>query len=270
MSLNIRGPVKADINGCENVLRSLPDWFGIEKALIQYLKDIENMPTFHASVNDKILGESHPDKRFYGETRKFYLSQDFFPLMEIADFWGKGLPTLFMAKHLCKGQNQENEMITIRAEKPDDQPGIQEVDASATATLRRTYRPSQKAIANKARIRKQTQRLVAVINDRVVGSVEYHITDQSLGIMGLGVHQDFRLLGVARSLFCALEAIASKEGVARIQLYTVKETGNVDIFKRLGFMVASEQEDEFSESDGFSKLTGVEMVMQLPFQGDCQ
>ena len=161
-------------------------------------------------------------------------------------------------------------MIAIRHEKPDDQPGIQEVDASATATLRRTYRPSQKAIVSKERIRKQTQRLVAVINDRIVGTVEYHITDQSLGIMGLGVHQDFRMLGVARSLFCALEAIAAKEEAARLHLYTVKETGNVDVFKRLGFMVASEQEDEFSESDGFSKLTGVEMVMQLPRQGSCR
>ncbi len=47
-------------------------------------------------------------------------------------------------------------MITIRPEKPDDQSGIQEVDASATATLRRTYRPSQKAIANKTRISKLT------------------------------------------------------------------------------------------------------------------
>nr|NJM04526.1 GNAT family N-acetyltransferase [Desulfobacula sp.] len=116
----------------EEGLGSLPDWFGIEKALVQYLRDIENMPTFHASVNDKILGflsinrhttasaeihvmavlpdkhgqgigsalikaaekhlkqdgvkvievktlgESHPDKRFYGETRKFYLNQNFF------------------------------------------------------------------------------------------------------------------------------------------------------------------------------------------------
>ncbi len=161
-------------------------------------------------------------------------------------------------------------MITIRPEKPDDRPGIQEVDASATAILRRTYRPSQKAIANKARIGNQTQRLVAVISGRIVGTVEYRITNQSLGIMGLGVHQDFRRLGVARSLICALEAIAAKKEAARIHLYTVKETGNVDIFKRLGFMVTLEQEDEFSESDEFTKLTGVEMAMQVPWQGNCR
>jgi len=119
---------------------------------------------------------------------------------------------------------------------------------------------------NKARIKKQTQRLVALINDLIVGIVEYLTAIPCVGVMGLGVHQDFRRLGVARSLFCALEAIAVRKGATRLQLYTVKETGNVDVFKRLGFKVISEQEDEFSESDKFEKLTGVEMVLQLPRQ----
>ncbi len=53
---SISDPVKADVQSCEAVLRALPDWFGIEEAIVQYVKDIEEMPTIHATVNGKIVG----------------------------------------------------------------------------------------------------------------------------------------------------------------------------------------------------------------------
>jgi len=34
----------------------LPQWFGIEAANIQYLKDIEELPTFLAAVDGRVLG----------------------------------------------------------------------------------------------------------------------------------------------------------------------------------------------------------------------
>ena len=151
--VNILGPAIADLKSCEKLLRALPDYFGVEKAIIQYLKDIENLPVFTASQKNKTigflaidrppktaaeihlmgvlpeahhqgigselintatqhlksegvlllkvktLGKSHPDKN-YAKTRKFYASQGFSPVKEIQDFWGKGLPVLFMEKKL--------------------------------------------------------------------------------------------------------------------------------------------------------------------------
>jgi len=41
---------------CELILRSLPQWFGIESALAQYAKDIETMPTFLAKVQETVVG----------------------------------------------------------------------------------------------------------------------------------------------------------------------------------------------------------------------
>lgn len=41
---------------CEPILRSLPDWFGIEDALQQYLRDIEILPTFLALGENRALG----------------------------------------------------------------------------------------------------------------------------------------------------------------------------------------------------------------------
>jgi chloramphenicol 3-O-phosphotransferase/GNAT superfamily N-acetyltransferase len=41
---------------CEPILRALPAWFGIERAVQQYIHDIEIMPTFLTNVNGQALG----------------------------------------------------------------------------------------------------------------------------------------------------------------------------------------------------------------------
>lgn len=155
-------------------------------------------------------------------------------------------------------------MITVRPERVEDQTEIQNVRASATATLRQIYRPNQRAIENKTRISTRLQKLVAIIDGRVVGTVQYYLESQSVWLIGIGVHTEYRQKGVARSLICHLEKIGLREKATQLKLHTVKETGNVDIFRRLGFTVVAEREDDFFESDRFDKLTDVEMIIQLP------
>ena len=41
---------------CDLILRDLPQWFGIEKALIQYLEEIEKLPTLLASIESRYVG----------------------------------------------------------------------------------------------------------------------------------------------------------------------------------------------------------------------
>jgi ribosomal protein S18 acetylase RimI-like enzyme len=41
---------------CDELLRSLPLWFGIESAIRQYVSDVETMPTFVADVGDRAIG----------------------------------------------------------------------------------------------------------------------------------------------------------------------------------------------------------------------
>lgn len=41
---------------CEPILRSLPEWFGIEQATRQYIKDINGLPTFVALVDGQTVG----------------------------------------------------------------------------------------------------------------------------------------------------------------------------------------------------------------------
>ena len=52
----IDGPHVAVSDRCEPILRELPDWFGIEEATAQYVRDIETLPTFLASIGDLDIG----------------------------------------------------------------------------------------------------------------------------------------------------------------------------------------------------------------------
>jgi len=55
-AMQIIGP-KLDARAqCEEVLRSLPMWFGIEEALVMYADDTLRLPTFAALDGERILG----------------------------------------------------------------------------------------------------------------------------------------------------------------------------------------------------------------------
>lgn len=41
---------------CEKVLRSLPDWFGIESAIIDYIKDVRAMETWSVTIGSEEVG----------------------------------------------------------------------------------------------------------------------------------------------------------------------------------------------------------------------
>ncbi|MEL6460344.1 MAG: GNAT family N-acetyltransferase [Cyanobacteria bacterium J06636_27] len=56
MNLIIEEPMVGKGKVCEKIIRSLPEWFGIETAIIQYVKDIEQLPTFIAMEDNQTIG----------------------------------------------------------------------------------------------------------------------------------------------------------------------------------------------------------------------
>ena len=41
---------------CERILRALPDWFGIEQAIIDYAREAETMPMCGVVHGDEVVG----------------------------------------------------------------------------------------------------------------------------------------------------------------------------------------------------------------------
>jgi GNAT superfamily N-acetyltransferase len=56
MEVNIDKLIPSDAAAGEEILGSLPKWFGIETSIQSYRRDIENMPTDVARYNDEIVG----------------------------------------------------------------------------------------------------------------------------------------------------------------------------------------------------------------------
>jgi GNAT superfamily N-acetyltransferase len=54
--MNIVGPDVRRAPEIEAILRSLPGWFGIEKALLMYVADSSARPTFAAEIDGELIG----------------------------------------------------------------------------------------------------------------------------------------------------------------------------------------------------------------------
>jgi GNAT superfamily N-acetyltransferase len=147
--------------------------------------------------------------------------------------------------------------MTVRESQPGDEAAIERVVGSGVATLRRTYRPVPAAIERKAA--RSLARLVAIDEDSVVGTVEYAIDGERLHAIGLHVLESHRRRGVARRLVDALADIATGAGATRLSLYTIRETGNVEVFERLGFAVIAESAADDVIGEAHTRLTDVYM-----------
>ena len=56
MDITLQGPLLGQSSVCAPILRALPEWFGIEEATRQYIRDVETMPTFLATFEDRVVG----------------------------------------------------------------------------------------------------------------------------------------------------------------------------------------------------------------------
>ena len=56
MSITVKEILPRKAATCEEILRSLPEWFGIEEAIVRYRQDIERLPTYVAQHDDRVIG----------------------------------------------------------------------------------------------------------------------------------------------------------------------------------------------------------------------
>lgn len=62
--LQIIGPKKEKGSDIESILRKLPDWFGIEKAILEYNDTANSLPTWFSTDGSKLIGFISIKKHF--------------------------------------------------------------------------------------------------------------------------------------------------------------------------------------------------------------
>ncbi len=145
----------------------------------------------------------------------------------------------------------------VREAIDSDAQELKRVSESAIATLRETYRPMAEAIVHRQSFAAALTQLVAVVDGRVRGSVEYRVEADRVHFLSLFVHGDCRRQGVGTRLIAALEGVGRRLGLRCLSAFTVTQTGNPEIFQRMGFEIVSEEPAILYESDRFESLTEV-------------
>jgi GNAT superfamily N-acetyltransferase len=146
-----------------------------------------------------------------------------------------------------------------------DMPGAYAVMSSATSQLRRIYRPSFAAIA-RAMSTPGVRWLIALCDGQSVGALRYVAKSDALHF-GMGVLPGFQRKGVGRALIEWLAREASAQGLPKLSLFTIKETGNVVIFEHLGFRVIRVEPAVDLESTMGLPLSDV--YMERTLSADC-
>lgn len=145
--------------------------------------------------------------------------------------------------------------ITVRTELEGDSDQLLTVISLATEDLRRIYRPTVAASIPSA----PTARFVAEIAGKIVGTLKFSEDSDRLHITGLMVHPSYRHLGVARALVDAVAEAARASAITKLSLYTIRQTGNIDVFRKLGFVVIREDQADWAESIDSQSLTEIYM-----------
>lgn len=101
---------------------------------------------------------------------------------------------------------------------------------------------------------------MALVDDEIVGAVTIYRDAAALVVSQLAVDPKYRRQGVARQLLRSANDAGEKSGAIELRLNTIQETGNVDIFERLGFTVCATATATWCSSDRFPTLTDVTMT----------
>jgi ribosomal protein S18 acetylase RimI-like enzyme len=133
-------------------------------------------------------------------------------------------------------------MIAIRDYFQTDAEQVGQIVQTATRELRAIYVPKP---VDKAELREQSipaKRIVAVdIDSTVVGVAEFFVRSSEVYAQGIAVAATHRQRGIATALLDHIVELAIGLAIPKVQVSTIKETGNVEIFKRMGFAVIEER-----------------------------
>ena len=111
----VRGPLLGQASACEPILRSLPEWFGIESAIVEYAHAVDRLPTFVAEVDGEPAAflTLRPTSEFAAEIHVMAVRRH-------AQRRGLGRALLSAAEAHLRGQGTEFLQVKTLAESDPD------------------------------------------------------------------------------------------------------------------------------------------------------
>ncbi|WP_111657206.1 GNAT family N-acetyltransferase [Isoalcanivorax indicus] len=156
-----------------------------------------------------------------------------------------------------------DKMIQVRLARTADRGALGALRDEVTSALRRIYLPVTGGAAHR-RIMPRFDVLVAWMGGELAGTLEYTLAHETLYLQGLGVANRFRGQGVARALIEHVADIGQHYPLSHMELCTIRETGNVAVFERMGFSVCDERPSTQFVGAAGQPVSEVIMQRRLP------
>ena len=144
-----------------------------------------------------------------------------------------------------------------------DEPALQDLLSEAFEPLRRTYVVYGRVPSPAA----EPTTLVYRADDRPVGTLSYYLDPPYVRLFRIAVASRFRGRGIASRLIEYVERQVARPAGCDAALYTITETGNVAIFRKLGFETVAETVAEWARSPDGKPVHETEMVKSKEKRG---
>jgi N-acetylglutamate synthase-like GNAT family acetyltransferase len=149
----------------------------------------------------------------------------------------------------------------VRAARPGEVAACAALVAEAFQELRVFYRPT--AAARRTRSSHKWSRLAAFEAGKLAGCCDFRIDGRILRIRALAVRRDVRRRGIGRDLIEALAQTARTRKCRALRLFAIRETGNEEVFRGLGFRSLFSRSPADFESPSGGRVTEMEMEREL-------
>lgn len=137
-----------------------------------------------------------------------------------------------------------------------DEAALKNLLTEAFEPLRRTYVVSGRIPSLSA----EPTTLVYAADDRPVGTLSYYLDPPYVRLFRIAVAPEYRGRGIASRLIDYVETRVARPAGCDLAIYTITETGNVAIFRRLGFEPIAETVAACATSPDGKPVHETEMV----------
>ncbi len=147
--------------------------------------------------------------------------------------------------------------MKIIVANPDDRQ-VRMLSNCCFSELRKIYKPTQKAENHKQRSDSKWTTFEYYSDVDLQGCLKASLVKQELKIQGLAVKKEARRQGIARRLIEYDRLLYPS--AEYLSLWCVQQTGNVEVFERIGFTIVESFESDFFELVDGSNATEVKMI----------
>ncbi len=148
--------------------------------------------------------------------------------------------------------------MIIKIVDQTDKLKLEQLHKESRETLRSVYRVKENLpFINIDPLDKKT--VILKIDGQILASCRILYYENRIHIIGIAVLKSYRKQGLCKALIDFIKKEAKRKNMDILSLYTIEETGNVQVFNKYGFKVITREKTRLFESDGYDELNEVYM-----------